>query len=389
MELQSELNSREACGEYRIPHGHFPRRPAHFAVERIYLSKGSLATEARRLFVERICRLYPAADLIECLDTPHNRIDLGESDAPKRHSKGKRTLVFGALRDSVRFSSEEGNACPNYWHFSPYGFCPYGCKYCYLAGTTGVFFSPTVKVFVNLDEILTKIDLTASRLGEPVSFYLGKLQDGLALDPLTGYSSVLVPFFAPHLLARQILLTKSNEVGGLLNLEHNGHTVLSWSLNPPAIAAAFEENVPTVAERLEAMMLCAEAGYPLRAVIMPLIPVPNWKKAYREFVERLLSELPIGRLTIGGICSYRKARFLMEQKIGKRNPVSDLMERDHKAGDGRVRYSPAVRVTMYRHLIDAARRVSPDTELALCLEERAVWEAVGLATAIGRCNCVL
>jgi hypothetical protein len=79
----------------------------------------------------------------------------------------------------------------------------------------------------------------------------------------------------------------------------------------------------------------------------------------------------------------------MEQKIGKRNPVSDLMERDHKAGDGRVRYSPAVRVTMYRHLIDAARRVSPDTELALCLEERAVWEAVGLATAIGRCNCVL
>ncbi len=92
-------------------------------------------------------RVYPEAKVMECLDTPHNRIDLSENDNLALHRRGKQTLVFGELKNAVRFSEEEGNACPNYWHFSPYGFCPYGCKYCYLAGTQGVKFSPTVKIY--------------------------------------------------------------------------------------------------------------------------------------------------------------------------------------------------------------------------------------------------
>jgi len=93
------------------------------------------------------------------------------------------TLVLAEHKSAVRQSSEEGNACPNYWHFSPYGFCPFGCAYCYLAGVQGVRFSPTVKVFLNLPEILAEVDRVARRVGEPTAFYLGKLQDGLALDP--------------------------------------------------------------------------------------------------------------------------------------------------------------------------------------------------------------
>jgi DNA repair photolyase len=389
MESQAPLDLFRPATPYPLPSDHEPRRPRHFSVERIFLAKGSATTEERKRFVELICCLYPEAEIIECPEVSHNRIDLSEPDALKRHYKGKHTLVFGELGDSVRFSSEEGNTCPNYWHFSPYGFCPYGCKYCYLAGTTGVFFSPTVKVFVNLEDILPKIDATANRLGKPTAFYLGKLQDGLALDPLTGYSRVLVPFFARHPFARQVLLTKSDDVEGLVDLDHNGRTILSWSLNPPQVAGAAEENVPNVYNRLRAMRLCAAAGYPLRAVIMPVIPVNGWRNLYHGFIEKLLSTLPIERLTIGGICSYRKARSLMDDKLGTANPVSHSMERDHKAGDGRMRYSPSVRVNMYRFLIDAARTVTPDVELALCLEERDVWEAVGLTPSIGRCNCVL
>ncbi|MCX5653310.1 MAG: hypothetical protein NTY65_01460, partial [Planctomycetota bacterium] len=66
-------------------------------------------------------------------------------------------------------------------------FLPYGCHYCYLAGTPGVRFSPTVKVFLNLPEILAEVDRVAAHLAKPTTFYVGKLQDGLALDPLTGY----------------------------------------------------------------------------------------------------------------------------------------------------------------------------------------------------------
>jgi hypothetical protein len=120
-----------------LPTDYDPVRPAYFEVARIYLARGSIATAERKRFVERICGLYPEAPVEVRLDTPHNRLQLGGRDPLGLHRAGKRTLVFGELESAVRFSEEKGNACPNYWHFSPYGFCPYGCRYCYLAGTPG------------------------------------------------------------------------------------------------------------------------------------------------------------------------------------------------------------------------------------------------------------
>ena len=137
-----------------LPRDYEPVRPAYFEVARICLAKGSLATSERRRFVERICDLYPDVQVEERLDTPHNFLRLGGRDPLALHRAGKHTLVFGELESAVRFAQEKGNACPNYWHFSPYGFCPYGCRYCYLAGTPGVKFSPSVKIYVNLPEML-------------------------------------------------------------------------------------------------------------------------------------------------------------------------------------------------------------------------------------------
>jgi len=374
---------------YSVPTGYQPVRPKHFEVERIYMARGSFATDERRRFVERICSLYPNAEKVECLDIPHNRIDLGESKPAALHRAGKRTLLFGELKNALRFSEERGNTCPNYWHFSPYGFCPYGCKYCYLAGTRGVWYSPSVKIYVNVPEMLAKIDRIANRAGKQTAFYLGKLQDALALDPLTAYSTVLVPFFARHEFARQVILTKSDCVDHLLKLDHRGHTILSWSVNPPEVVSRFEENVPSMDKRIDAMRRCAEREYPVRAVLMPIIPVRNWERTYADFVRRLLMTVPIQRLTLGGICIYKGARWLMEHKLGAENEISRHIDEDSTAGDGRMRYSPRLRIKMYAHMIRIAREICPQIELALCLEEAHVWKAVGLEERIGRCNCVL
>ena len=373
-----------------LPRDYEPVRPACFEVSRICLAKGSLATSERRRFVQRICDLYPGVGVEERLDTPHNFLRLDGRDPLGLHRTGKRTLVFGALESAVRFAQEKGNACPNYWHFSPYGFCPYGCKYCYLAGTPGVKFSPSVKVYVNLPEMLAQVDRIAGRLEAPTAFYLGKLQDALALDPLTAYSTVLVPFFAEQPWARLTLLTKSTNVDRLLGLEHRGHSILSWSVNPPEVSAMFEENVPTIDQRLEAMRRVAERGYPVRAIMMPIIPINGWQDIYRRFTDRLLQTVAIRRLTLGGICIYRSARDLMERKMGMRNVVSQHLDATSlKAGDGRARYPRDLRHAVYSVIIECARRLRPDLEIALCLEEQALWESTGLAANIGRCNCRL
>lgn len=372
-----------------LPSDYEPVRPDYLNVSRIYFAKGSISTLERRRYVERVIQLYPEAEVVECLDTPHNRIELNETDVLALHKAGKHTLVFGELKNAVRYSEEKGNTCPNYWHFSPYGFCPYGCKYCYLAGTQGVKFSPTVKIYVNLPEMLGEIDRVARRLQKPTAFYIGKLQDALALDPLTAYSGVIIPFFANHPFARLTLLTKSSNVNQLMDLEHKGHSILSWSVNPPEVCRIFEENVPAIEERLEAMRRAASAGYPIRAVMMPIIPIEGWPEAYAAFTQRLMQTVSLQRLTLGGICSYKAARLLMERKLDMNNSVSINISDKSNSPDGRARYSISMRQKIYSHIVRVARDICPELDLALCLEDRELWEWVGLEDSLGRCNCVL
>jgi spore photoproduct lyase len=367
-----------------------PRRPAYFRPEQIVLTRGSRASPQHRKFVEDICRLYPEAVVRECENRPHNRVPLAGSNPLEAHRRGKATLVFGEHNSAVGLSHENDNCCPDYWHFSPYGFCPYGCTYCYLAGTRGVYFSPTVKIFLNLPEMLGRIDRVACQTGRPTAFYLGKLQDGLALDPLTGYSRLMVPFFANHPLARLIVLTKAADVENLLDLAHGGRTILSWSLNPPELGAEFECNAPTVESRVEAMRKCAAVGYPVRAVLMPIIPVSGWESAYERFLRGFLSKIRLDRITLGGICSYPNALRLTEAKMGASHAIATALGKPAtKSTDGRTRYPVGLRLRIYQHLIGLIREIRPDASVGLCLEERPVFETLRLTSSIGHCNCVL
>lgn len=368
---------------------YMPRAVRHFHPSRIVLARGSGGSPDRVRFTEAVCRVYPAAEVIDRQALSHAQIDLGQSDPLRRHRAGKQTLVLGEHKSPVRFSDERLNCCPNYWHFSPYGFCPYGCAYCYLAGTRGVWFSPTVKVFLNLDEILAQIDAIARRAQRPTGFYLGKLQDGLALDPLTGFSRRIVPFFASHPFARLILLTKSADVENLLPLEHGGNVVLSWSVGSEAVWKHFEPGTPSPTERLAAMRRCAQAGYRTRAVIMPILPVGDWADGYTALIDELLSAAPIERITLGSLCSFDNALRLTAARLGETHPLADLFRSAEKSPDGRRRFPLALRHETYRLLLSHIRSRRPDLSVSLCLEEPSAFADLAMPDAIGQCNCVL
>jgi len=370
-------------------YGSYQPKPApHLDPDTIVITKGSFKTAQQRKLAEAICGVYPKAKIIEKLEIPHNRVELDSADPLELHYQGKKTLVLGIHKSALRCSDEDVNACPSYWHFSPYSFCPYDCQYCYLAGTPGVRYSPTVKIFLNLSEILDQIDRVVWHLTKPIAFYLGKLQDGLALDPLTGYSRIMIPFFARQKHARLILLTKSTNIEKLLDLNHQHHTILSWSLNPPEICGVFEKNVPSPEERIAAMQKCAKAGYPIRAVIMPIIPIRGWQNIYAKFLENLLEFVPLERITLGQICSYAGALKITERKLGSKNPISNQLEKK-RSGDGRVRFPFKLRVEVYRYLIDIIKKLHPQLHVGLCMEESRTFEALNIESAIGYCNCVI
>ena len=360
----------------------------YFNPKRIILTKGWNTCDVQVERAKSICCAYPDAEVIDMSDIPHNRVDMNKADILSTHYQGKQTLVLGVHKSSLGFSSEDNNTCPNYWHFSPYGFCPYDCKYCYLAGTPGVKFSPTVKIFLNIEQILSQIDKTAGQIIKPTAFYIGKLQDSLALDSLTGYSKMMVSFFARQQHARMIMLTKSSYVDNLLSLNHNKHTILSWSLNPQEISHMFEANVPTVSDRISAMQQCNKVGYPIRAVVMPIIPVRNWQKIYCRFFELLLKTVRLNRITLGQICSYSTAMQLTERKLGSQNTISNQLERA-KSPDGRMRFPKKLRLEVYKYLVNYIKQQKPDLQVGLCLEEEDVFKELGIESSIGQCNCVL
>src|SRR5947207_5341938 len=130
---------------------------------------------------------------------------------------------------------------------------------------------------------------------------------------------------------------------------------------------------------IEALRRCAEAGYPIRVMLMPIIPIPDWQRHYDELLEQLLTVVPVERITLGGVCSSGPAIQIMEAKLGKDNVISrSLTVIDNGPDDGRVRYSRGQREAVYRHLLQTIHRYRPDQTCALCMEDVSLAHDLGL-----------
>lgn len=343
--------------EYSLPMPEKRWLPKCINFGEVVLAKGSVSTRARESFVGSVCEALPGARVQERLDVPHNRIMFDEQDRSKRNDQGKRVLVFGelGLKNAVQRNRHKNGMNPYGRYFSVYGGCPHSCSYCYLNESRGTSFSPTVKVFVNLAEIVSEVDRQAREAKQQTPFYLGKFHDGLALDSLTAYSTVLIPFFAEHPYALQVIQTKSANVERLLTLPHKGRTAVSWTLSPPSIAARYETGGPPIEERIDAMARCHKAGYPILVNVAPIIPEVGWQEMYRELVEELLSKVPVQRLYLGGICLKEDGLLCLEQQIGRNNAVSAHVV--HSRQNGMMCYPDGLLRPLFRHVINATERV--------------------------------
>ena len=253
--------------------------------------------------------------------------------------------------------------------------CPMDCVYCILQAYLN---NPYLSFFVNIEDLLE--ELKSGLAARPDEFFrigTGEFTDSLALDRLTGLSRVLIEFMADQKRAVLELKTKSAVITNLRDCDHNGRTIVSWSLNATAVMAREELRVATLSERLEAAARCAQWGYLLAFHFDPIIDHPGWREGYRETIERLFQAVPAQSIVYISLGAFRYLPRL--KTIGSdRFSGSTIYYQEFIEGlDGKARYFRDRRVQLYQHLYALLKKkVADHCCVYFCMESDEIWQEV-------------
>jgi spore photoproduct lyase len=340
--------------------------------------------ELRRIFLDRWVMGNPVAEgiLSRAGNIPVSEVN-GVQDATRRLSsfedpigEGKHTLLI------TRQKGEFVKPCPGTHHRICCRYqiinlvlnCPIDCSYCILQGYLN---NPAITIHVNIDGLLAQVEeKLSSNPGRIFRLGTGELGDSLAFDEMTRFSTIMVPFFSNKENVMFELKTKTDEVNNLLDLDHGGKTVISWSVNPEKVVKEEELNASTLTGRLDAARKCQQKGYPIGLHFDPLIHYPDWKRDYRGVLEKVFERIDGKGIIWVSLGGFRFPPYV-KPIIHNRFPASKILWAELFPGnDGKFRYFKPIRVEMYREVVRWLRDYEPGLFIYLCMESREVWEKV-------------
>jgi spore photoproduct lyase len=234
----------------------------------------------------------------------------------------------------------------------------------------------------------------------PVIFNSGELADSLALEHLTGAARKFIPWFGATDNAYLYMLTKSGNVDDILDLPHNGHTIVSWSINNAEVSRKFEIGAPSFARRLRAAAKVQSAGYPLRLRLDPIVPYDGWREGYAETIEMIFDKVTPERMTIGtlrfekGFYDQRNSIFTTGPELpGYLEEMVPMFEPRYIKGRrktliGKYSFREEKRVEIFEFIVNEIRKHS-DCGVTLCKESASVWQSVVFVSTNIECACKL
>lgn len=306
-----------------------PRSTGLFVPELVYFEPATLDYPKGA----RIMEWVKSQGLPYRMTTSHNRITNLPGDSELEQYKiAKRTLVVG-VRKTLKFDQSKPSA--DYAIPIATG-CMGHCHYCYLQTTLGA--KPYIRVYVNTGEILDAAkQYIDEKAPDITTFEAACTSDPLGLEHITGSLAELITFMAEQPLGRLRFVTKYQHVDPLLNLQHNGHTRIRFSVNADYVIRNFEPATARFEERIEAAGKVARAGYPLGFIIAPIIWHDGWEEGYAELLRKLSDALPAGTgsgLTFEMIQHRftKTAKAVIEKRYPKTKLEMDIEKRKKKWG---------------------------------------------------------
>lgn len=313
---------------------------------------------------------------------------------------GKHVLAISPATNSavdVFEMPDQRMMCPHFDRLKlAYNGCFYQCDWCYLKLTCRAAF-PFISIRTQYDKIKNRLDKKLKALQGSTIFNSGELADSLALDHLTRAGREFIPWFGQSENGYLFMLTKSDNVDDILDLPHNGHTIIAWSMNNAEVSRKYEIGAQPFERRLAAAQKVQEAGYPLRIRLDPIVPFNGWREAYSDTIRQIFSQVSPERITLGTL-RFEKGFYDMRKTIFTTGPdLPTMMEAmtpmfPPKAYPGKKRpkvgkysFTEEKRAEIFRFALGEIRKYS-DCRIALCKESEDVWQEVGLD--VSKCSCV-
>ena len=250
--------------------------------------------------------------------------------------------------------------------------CHMECTYCILRAYLN---NEALVVCTNPDDLLREVGDTLR--ANPARVYRigsGELADSLALDPVTGFSRRLLPFFASLPNGILELKTKSDHVENLEGLDHRGHTVIAWSMNSRRVCRTEELKTATFDERLEAARKCRLWGYRLAFHFDPIVYYEGWEAEYRDSVREIFAAIDprsVVWVSLGALRFPPRLREIVRRQFPRSIvPCGEFVPGHH----GKIRYFRPIREEIYRKMRAWIREAAPEVFVYLCMENRIVWK---------------
>jgi len=271
--------------------------------------------------------------------------------------------------------------CPHFLELKwAYG-CPFDCAWCYLKGTFRFLPTRTRPVIKDYEKIESHTRRFLSEVMTPEILNTGEIADSLMWENSgKPFSKFIIPMFEEQDRHKILLVSKSDNVKNLLEIDPHNQVVVSFSLNADEVAQRWERGAPSVNRRIEAGRKLSQAGYEVRIRIDPIVPVPDWRTHYTNLVDQIFTNFVPARITLGSL------RGLQSTINGATDRSWQEYLKENSNWGKKVEFN--TRCEMYATIIDLVKQRYNYKEVALCKETLAVWAKLGMDYRKIKCNCV-
>lgn len=167
--------------------------------------------------------------------------------------------------------------------------CSAMCLYCYLVCNYNK--CSYLRLFVNVEEMLGKLIKKSQETEKPCIFEIGSNSDMILENQITGNLDKTIEKFGREGRGFITFPTKFSMVDSILNLKHNGKTIVRVSLNPQEIITKVELGTSNLKNRIDAINKLSKAGYKIGILIAPVVFIDNWRTLYLGLLEQLENSL--------------------------------------------------------------------------------------------------